>query len=342
MVNYNQNMLNQKIDIGGSDSLNPNRDLSDENLGLGEPISAGSSGIISSASGDVVTITNLSGIISNFIGKFISISNAVNGANNGTFPITEVLSSSSLNFINADVVIPDGGSIDWIIRQPYSLSDDLNFERTDRAAIKGTTFYGALPTFQRPTAIGTDVPSNLSNLKSLDSRGLIINKTNYRHSVNLGDASTLLIDVSNFKHSDAIDKTGVPCFDTSPYVSNYIAALVELTDGYSNAELSVIFGIHQDEKIFGLTVAGVSVSPNSVQIDFYSCPKGGNLATDSSLYTWESGQSNIINCIYGYFKRLDQLNDEDLRQSTIQNLGPTTGGTNTQSGFTNHFLLMGG
>ena len=52
----------------------------------------------------------------------------------------------------------------WTERNPYSLQDDLNYERTDRAAIKGVGYDAPIPTYQRPTAVGTNVPANLSNI----------------------------------------------------------------------------------------------------------------------------------------------------------------------------------
>jgi hypothetical protein len=61
-----------------------------------------------------------------------------------------------------------------------TLEDDLNYIRTDRKLIKGTTnCYDNLPTYEKPNAIGTDINVNLTNIadKTTDVRVFIFRRT---------------------------------------------------------------------------------------------------------------------------------------------------------------------
>jgi hypothetical protein len=89
----------------------------------------------------------------------------------------------------------------WKINAPYALEDDVNFERTDRRLIKGTTnYYDAVPTYERPSAVGTAVPANLSNIagKTLDAFTEIVNVRSaaikLRPDITAGDASLTAAD----------------------------------------------------------------------------------------------------------------------------------------------------
>jgi hypothetical protein len=326
MPNYNPNMLDQRVDVGGSPVIDSAKILAEELSQLGQGISGGSAAALSSTVGSTVTITGLSGITGNSVGNFITLSGSSIPGNNGTFPIVQYISGSSLTFTNAAISLPDPSSISWVQRLPYSLQDDINFERTDREAIKGVGFSFPVPIYQRPTATSTDVPANLLNIasKTTDARGFIVNRKFYNVLVSAGDQQSLIVDTGNLKHSDAIDKTGVPCFNTAPYSGNYQAAYAELLDGYTDAALLVLSGPHIGEKIFALTEQTLSVSPNSIDVVFYSCPIGSNVSTSSTLYTWETGQSSKITCIYGFFQRLDLLSDEALRVSLAGGGGGAT------------------
>lgn len=323
---YNPNMLDQNLDIGGSRVPSASKTLSDEPAGLGQAITGGGGASLTSLVGSTVTVTGLSGMTTNSIGNFITITGASIPANNGTFPIVGYTSPSSISFTNPSASLPDGGSIGWTQRLPYSLADDLNFERTDRQAIKGVNYYDSIPVYQRPTATNVNVDASLANIagKTTDARGLIINEFFYRQSVSSGQVKSTLFNTGNLRHSDSIDKTGVPCWDVAPYSGNYLACYTELLDGYSDGELLVLSGPHIGEKIFGLTNNGSSSSPDSVEVIFYSCPIGKDFSIYSTPYTWEIGQSSLITCIYGYFKRLDLLADEDLRRSLSGGGGGTT------------------
>jgi hypothetical protein len=85
-------------------------------------------------------------------------------------------------------------------------------------------------------------------------------------------------------------------------------------------------GIHQGEKIYGLTRAGASTSPNSVEVAFYSVPAGGDISTQSTPYTWETALSPaVVNIVYGYFEQLDEASEFTLR--SIETLGVEESGS---------------
>lgn len=130
-------MLDQELDIAGSNNYSTSKDLSEEVQGLGE--SAGNSGSSASitVSGSDVIVTGLSGIVDESVGRFLTFSGAASGVNNSTFLIISVNSVSSVNIEHSSAVTDgNNGSISWVERYPYSLEDDLNFSRTDREAIK--------------------------------------------------------------------------------------------------------------------------------------------------------------------------------------------------------------
>lgn len=84
----------------------------------------GSAANITSLTGNEITLSNLSGMKSNFVGKLITISNAVNPTNNGTFTISAYVSATSVKIINLNGVSPENNSsIKWSIT--YQVSGDI-------------------------------------------------------------------------------------------------------------------------------------------------------------------------------------------------------------------------
>lgn len=314
------NLQEQSIDIAGT--TNQAQDLvpSEEPLGLGTRI-AGQTGAVASLTAlavDLVTVTGLTGMGGNSDGRFLTISGAATGANNGTFEIVATLSASSVQIRNASAVVPDAnnGAISWIERNGYMLEDDLNYVRTDRKLIKGTpNWYDPAPTYIRPTATGTPVPTNLSNIasKTTDAMGFITERVRYGVGVGIGNTKVTIVSPGNLKHSNTVDLTGVPCFDAAPFIGDYNSCYVKIADGYSDNLLQVLAGPQAGEPIFGITNAGASTSPNSVEILFYSAPYGSDRALTATPYTWESGLTDKISIQYGYFKRLDLITNEELR-----------------------------
>lgn len=317
------NALQQDFDVAGSPTQSATRALTDETSGFGAPLSGqtGAAATIGAIVAGVVTLTGLTGMTANSVGNFLTTSGAATGANNGTFLIVEYVSATSVKISNSAGVTPDAnsGAISWTERAAYTLLDDLDFERTDRQAIKGVAYDAAIPTYTRPTATGTPVPKNLNNLISLDSKLLNTNRSYYNHAVASTNTLITLTSAGNFKHASATDLTGVPCFDAAPYVGDYGSCYVFITNTADGAELTVQAGGHAGERIFGVTQNGSSTSPNSVEVKFYSCPVGGDPSTTATAYTWEATQPIAINLTYGFGEVVSALDVNALRAT--QSLG---------------------
>lgn len=289
------NALDQFLDIAGSPTQTATRTLTDESAGWGAALSGqtGSAGSIDTFLTGIVTISGLTGMTANSVGNFITISGAATGANNGTFLITEFVSATSVKYANAAGVAPDAnnGAIVWTERYAYSLNDDLDFERTDRAAIKGVAYTAPIPTYQRPTAVGTNVPANLSNIagKTLDAHAKSVARGQFNWPVEV--TLTDLYGAGTLKHADAVNTTGVPVFDAAPFTSDYNSCFVWVTDKTTGNELEVLAGPQQGQRIYGLTYNGASTSPNSVEVRWYSAPPGSDISTSSTAYSWEFGAS---------------------------------------------------
>jgi hypothetical protein len=289
------NAVDQELDVKGSNTQVANRTLTDETGGLGQPLSGqtGSAANITVFGGGLSTLTGLTGMTANSVGNFLTVGGAATVANNGTFLIAAYVSATSVQVANSAGVAPDAnnGALTWAEREAYSLQDDLNFERTDRQAIKGVNYDQPIPVYVRPTAIGTNVPANLANIagKTLDSFARSVSRGQFNWAVE--PTLTDIYGAALLKHSDAVDETGVPCFDAAPWVGDYNTCYVEVVDATTGNELEVLSGIHLGEKIFGITQNGSSTSPNSVEVKWYSCPNGGNISTSSTAYTWEQGTS---------------------------------------------------
>lgn len=260
------NALDQILDIQGSFSQSSTKTLTDETAGFGQALSGqtGATASITAFSSGVSTLTGLTGMTANSVGNFLTVTGAATGANNGTFLIVAFISATSVDISNAAGVAPDAnnGTISWTERAAYCLNDDLDFERTDRAAIKGVAYTAAIPVYQRPTAIGTDVPANLANIadKTTDARGFALPRAMLNQTIAVGATAYELYSVGNFQHSDAVDKTGVPLFDVAPYVGNHPMTYVKITSRESENELIVQGGGNAGNRIFGRTRAGTPVA----------------------------------------------------------------------------------
>ena len=324
------NSLSQLLDIAGSETKNAVKVLTDEPAGLGQALASqtGSAASITAKVGGIVTVDDLTGMTANSVGNFLSLSNTNSGGNTGTFLIVQYVDATSVKISNSGGVSPDtkNGEIVWVERAAYALSDDLDCERTDRAAIKGVDYYAAVPVYQRPTNTDLDVPANLTNIagKTTDARGFIINRRFAAATVAASNTLITITSTGNLKHSDSDDKTGIPCFDAAPYTSDYTACFVDIQNPADGTSLNVLGGGHIGEKIFAVSQGGSSTSPNTVEIKFYSVPYGGDITTDATAYTWESGQPTSIDLFYGYFQRLDQIPENTFR--LMQTLGISESG----------------
>jgi hypothetical protein len=322
-----ENSLDQALDIAGSLTQNQNMSESDESLGFGPLISGqvGAAASIVSFSVNTSVISGLTGMTNQSVGRFLTITGAATSGNNGTFLITAFNSINSVNIKNINGSAPDSnnGNLSWFERNPYSLEDDINYIRTDRRLIKGTTnWYDSIPLYQRPNSIGTNIATNLNNIanKTTDAVAYNVNRSFFGQSVSVGDIYTVISSVSNFKHSDSINTLGIPCFDKAPFIGDWTSCYVHIVDGYSTGNgLTVLSGLHIGERIFGITYDGYSVSPDSVTVKFYSAPFNIDYTISPNEYIWENNQSSIINLLYGFNERLDQLDFNAFR--TIPVLG---------------------
>ena len=330
--------LDQDQVIAGTDSARQadNLNLADEAAGLGVPIpgqAGGSSAIIAFVAGSgLATADGLTGIDPSRSESLIEISGAAFPQNNGIFTIRNYNSSSSVDYENPNAIAPDpnNGSIVWTQRYPYSLETNLNQVRTDRSAIKGVPYYQSVAPYQRPDAVGTNVPTNLTNMsgKTTDAVAYPGNREIFGIGVLAGQSVVTIFDPGNLKHVDPVNTLGIPCFDTAPFAGDFKTCFVKVLDGYNTGgEMTVIAGPHAGERIFGVTKNGSSVSPDSVQVAFYSCPLWADISTMSFPYTWEIGQSNAVNLVYGYNERVDNFDFNIFRLDiTIPSSSSSGGG----------------
>ncbi len=319
-MTFRENALDQALDIAGSLTKSASMTLADEPNSLGSPLSGqtGTDGYIGAVVAGVATLTGLTGMTVSSIGNFLTISGATQGGNNGTFLIITYNSATSVDISNATAVANDG-YVTWTERNPYSLQDDLNFERTDRAAIKGVAYSAAIPTYERPTAVGTSVPANLANLadKTLDAHAWVINRAFAGVSVAASDGYATITSAGNLKHADATDRTGVPISDGAD-AGAYEALYVEIIDPLTERSLVAVGGSTDGYRIFGYTRAGTTgVSPNSVEVEFRAVPFGSAISS-SVAYTWDGYQPTTVDFYYGYRERADNLTETALR-TTLTN-----------------------
>ncbi len=318
---YLPNKLRPLLDIAGSPVQSAQRVLSDESSSLGALTGVSATATMASASGDTVVLnTSSTGFTA---GNFVWVSGAGNTQNNGIFFITDV-SGSAVSIRNAGVL--EGSVLTLEERLPYSLQDDLDFTRTDRQAIKGVPYDAPVPTYQRPTDLGTDVAASLANIagKTTDARGFIVTRAFRGQSVTATSTQVVLSSAGNLKHSDATDKTGIPCFDLGLYANDPVACYVEVQNSEDGTSFVVQLGPRKGEKIYGLTYAGAASSPDAVEVRFFSVPLGGDLVSQSTPYVWEATQPATIDLFYGFYSRLDQLDDSAFR--TVRTLGVTESG----------------
>lgn len=316
-MTFRQTSIDPKLDIRGSSLYNQDKNLLDESLSQGELVNYGLTASIDSISGSFVTITGLVGMDQESIGRFLYLLDADNAFNNGYFQIISIISNSSIIIKNAAAVLPEAnnGLISWEEREPYSISDDIDFARTDRKLIKGTTnYFDDVPTYERPDSTNIEIPANLYNIagKTLDAHTLIINKR-INASINPSDGYFTLSEAGTLKHADPINNLGIPTFDGFD-LNNYLSCYVEIIDGTNetDAGLQVLFGPNKCQRLFGLTRIGNSISPNSIEIEFRSVSPGADLST-SAPYFWEASQVPDVYLFYPYRQRMDLLDENDLR-----------------------------
>ncbi len=321
-----KNALDQALDIAGSLLQSDTRTLSNEPDGYGAPISGqtGSAANITTLTANGVNVTGLTGMTLQSVGNFLTLSGTASASNTGTFLIDSFVSATEVTVVNASAVANDAnnGSIVWTERTPYTLEDDINFARTDRKLIKGTAaFHSDVPTYQRPTAIGTNVPANLTNIasKTLDAHAWIINKVYRADPVALADGYSLITAPGSIQYADSVDRTGVPIwdgFDAGDWNSTYVEIINPNTQNYLIAQ----GGVQDGYRIFGRTRQGTSgVEPNSVEVEFFAVPQGAAI-TSATAYSWDGYQPTSVDYYYPYRTRADQLDENAFRTTLINGL----------------------
>lgn len=117
------------------------------------PFGFGSTASITSVTSGIVTITGLANMTANAVGKNIKISGAATVANNGSFLITSFISASSVTYVNASAVAPDGnnGAISWVEPNNININgiavDGTNVYLSDQNSNNIFVFTKSGPTF---------------------------------------------------------------------------------------------------------------------------------------------------------------------------------------------------
>jgi len=317
------NLLDQALDIAGTLFQTDSLTINDESQMLGREIS-GQSGIAASITGTApdMTLTGLTGLTTESIGKFITISGAASAGNNGTFLITQYVSATSAVILNTSGVGGDAnnGSIVWTERYPWSAEDDHNYHRTDRAAIKGVAYDAGIPTYFKCTDQLTAIPANLSNIagKTTDAKSLITDRKFENVSPVTGSLFLTLTDTGLLKHADSTDVTGVPIYDGFDVGNDESTYSEFIADGYGTG-LLVLYGANAGNRIFGRMRAGSSTSPNSVEVEFRSVAIDQPLSS-SIAYSWEEEQPDNIDIYYPYRECLDGMSENAFRTLLVNGL----------------------
>lgn len=202
MSSFRKNLIDPFLDIHGVDVADAAKVLAEENTGIGASTQTGTGDSVSAP--DVNLLQTMVDAGAAFTtddpGRFMVITGMGNANNNGTFLITDYVSPTSVKIYNPTVGAgAEVSAFSWDVHDPYMLSDDVNFVRTDRRLIKGTAnYYDAVPTYNRPSATGTPVPKNLTNLLSVDAfvtvRDVRQNAVKLRPNITAADGALLIGD----------------------------------------------------------------------------------------------------------------------------------------------------
>lgn len=198
--------IDPDIDVQGYSPIDNTRTLTDETNQFGTEIDTGT-GDSFAFSSPTVTLTDAgASFTSDMVGSEITIVGATSGGNNGSFIITDVPSGTTIDFYNtAGVAEAFAGT--WTIREHFSIADHVEFTATDRRLIKGTASHtDAIPTYERPTAVGTAVDKNLTNLLSVDGYATVADvvgeDTKLRPSIAQTGTGNVLISDETFTTDD--------------------------------------------------------------------------------------------------------------------------------------------
>jgi len=165
-------LIDPELDVQGVLSINNARSLVDEQNERGPVDATGTGDSFAGPSGGQMTLTDAgAAFTAAAVGHYIEITGATTPANNGTFLVT-ARTGTTITYVNA-AGVAEAYTGPYSVFAPLSQKDHNEFDATDRRLIKGTAqHYNDIPTYQRPTAVGTNVPANLANIagKTLDAR----------------------------------------------------------------------------------------------------------------------------------------------------------------------------
>jgi len=176
-------LIDPELDVQGRDTINNARDLADEaaERGLQDGSQATGNGTTDGITAPVSNVQTATvagaSFAASMIGKFVTVASATNPANNGTFLVTAVPGATQISYVNSSGVVEANTSATFDVFAPYSAADNVDFTATDRKNIKGTASHTTdVPTYVRPSAIGTNVPANLTNIagNTLDAKAKVI------------------------------------------------------------------------------------------------------------------------------------------------------------------------
>ncbi len=333
------NKLDQALDVAGSVNQQSNLVKSDEINQLGSRI-AGQLGFNASIiNSGTTTISGLTGMTDQSVGRFLTLFGANNSNNNGTFLISTYNSSSSVDIINLLATTDiNNSNINWLERNSYSLEDDINFIRTDRLDIKGVDYFASVPTYVRPSDTTTHLPVNLSNIAghTTDARALV-NTRKYESASTVNGQSFIFIPgmVGEFPYAKSVNRLGVPINDGVD-AGNLSAVYCDIIDQSDGVGFNVLTGTHAGDRIFGFSrKGGTGVDGNSFEVELRSIKDGYDIATSVS-YTWEIGQPVVVDIYFPFRESFADMDESALRTMVVH--GVTAGGISVKPTDIGQFL----
>lgn len=324
MTTILNNVLDQQLDVGGSLTQTQTMIRTEEPSFLGARIAGqiGSAASITN-SASLIVVSGLTGMSASSVGRFLTISGAANGGNNGTFLITVFNSATSVDVSNVSGVTDgNNGAISWIERQSYSLEDDLNYNRTDHKLMKGTTnWYDDLPSYYKCNDQSTPIKISLSAINGFttDAKAFVLTRKLENANALIGDGYIFCSSPGNLPWADSVNRLGVPLNDG--YDSgNDEATYCEIIDPSTASGLEVLSGPNIGNRIYGRARAGThGVDPNSFEAELRSVPDGSPLSS-SVAYAWESGQPSIVDVFYPFRDCLAGMSETAFRTTLVNGI----------------------
>jgi len=321
------NRLDPALDIAGSLNQQENLVKNEEPLQYGSRIPGQIGFTASIINSGVVTISGLSGMTDQSVGRFLTLFGATNSNNNGTFLITLFNSPTSVDIKNDNAVNDlNNGHINWIERKSYSLEDDLNYIRTDRADIKGVGYSADVPTYFRCDDSVTPIPANLANIAghTTDAKSLV-NSRKYERAMPITGQSYIRLagTLGEFPYANLVNRLGIPIHDGFDSSNDY-ACYCDIISQDTGAGFNVLSGSHSGEKIFGFSRKGsTGVDGTSFEVELRSM-KDGYSFSQSSIYLWEPTQPNVVDVYFPYRECFADMDESALRFTVVH--GVTAGG----------------